>query len=484
MDGNGKETKQEKKQETKQDAGKGAKAAFPEIKQKNKKSAGEEKTGKVPGPKKRSPKGGKTAGAKKISGKKKETADKKAEGTGNIQKTGNLPQEKEKKTAEFPKEKKASKGKKKTGKERYTKEKDTKEKDIKEKKRGEIEKKPAIRKAAIPAAPDSKSMGAGSGKTAVLNKKKKKPGNPNLKLVKNGDLPMKEDGKPEKKKKETEKKEGKEKKQEKNQEAKTHSKPEKKERKDIYQESPGIGEWFVQHKSLIVIGFTCGAFILIIFSIYHYIVTAYEVTTVYVDGNIHYTNEEVMNMVMGGRYGNNSLYLSMKYKDKGIEGIPFVEKMDVHILTPHTIRISVYEKALAGYVEYLGRYMYFDKDGIVVESSENRTSGIPQVTGLKFDYVVLNELLPVENDEIFKRILDITQLLNKYEIMADKIFFDSSYDLTLFFGDVRVTLGTNSGIDQKIIRLKNILPELEGKKGTLQMDNYTEDKKNITFHQE
>ena len=64
--------------------------------------------------------------------------------------------------------------------------------------------------------------------------------------------------------------------------------------------------------------------------------------------------------------------------------------MDVNILTPNTIRISVYEKALAGYVEYLGRYMYFDRDGTVVESSSERTRGIPQVTGLRFDYVVVN----------------------------------------------------------------------------------------------
>ena len=258
----------------------------------------------------------------------------------------------------------------------------------------------------------------------------------------------------------------------------------RKKDRDVYRDKPELGEWFIQHRSLVIIGFTIFACCAFLAGIYYYITTAYKVTTVYVDGNVHYTNEEVMDMVMKGRYGKNSLYLAMKYKDKGVEGIPFVEKMDVNILTPNTIRISVYEKALAGYVEYLGRYMYFDRDGTVVESSSERTRGIPQVTGLRFDYVVVNEPLPVENDEIFKRILDITQLLNKYELTADKIFFDSSYNLTLFFEEVRVTLGSSSEIDQKIIKLKNILPELEGKSGTLQMENYTEDTKNITFHQE
>lgn len=272
----------------------------------------------------------------------------------------------------------------------------------------------------------------------------------------------------------------------KKEEASTAKKPKagRRKKEKEYQDKLDIGEWFVQNKSLIIIGLTAAAIVCVLVGVYRYIVTAYEVTTVYVDGNVHYTNEEVMEMVMGGRYGNNSLYLAAKYKDKGIEGVPFVEKMDVNILSPDTIRISVYEKALAGYVEYLGRYMYFDRDGIVVESSEERTSGIPQVTGLKFDYVVLNDYLPVENDEIFKRILDITQLLNKYELMADKIFFDSTYELTLFFDGIRVTLGADSDIDQKIIHLKNILPNLEGKKGTLRMENYTEDTKNITFLQD
>lgn len=302
-----------------------------------------------------------------------------------------------------------------------------------------------------------------SSERKPAGKAKTKAKNPNLRLVKNGDIEVKNT-------------------KEKPAAAKESIK--EKEYKNVYQDRLEPGEWFVQHKSLVLIVLTIIAAVGILAAAYFYVIKTYTVTTVYVDGNVHYTNEEVMEMVMTGRYGSNSLYLAAKYKDKGVEGVPFVEKMDVNILAPDTIRINVYEKALAGYVEYLGRYMYFDKDGIVVESSEIRTSGIPQVTGLKFDYVVLNEPLPVENDDIFTGILSITQLLTKYELTADKIFFDSSYDLTLYFGGVRVTLGSGSTIDEKIMRLQYILPELEGKTGTLQMENYTDNTKNITFNQE
>ena len=207
----------------------------------------------------------------------------------------------------------------------------------------------------------------------------------------------------------------------------------------------------------------------------------YKVTTVYVEGNIHYNNEEIIDMVMTGTLGNNSLYLALKYKNKGVDNIPFVQTMDVKILSPDTIKITVYEKAMAGYIEYLGRYMYFDKDGIIVESSELQTPGVPQVSGLTFGYVVMHEKLPVENPEIFEDILDITQLLNKYEIQADKILFDKSMRKTLYFGEARVSLGSNDNIGEKIMKLKAILPELSGKKGLLRMDNYSEEMQNITF---
>ena len=196
-----------------------------------------------------------------------------------------------------------------------------------------------------------------------------------------------------------------------------------------------IGEYVAGHKSLFIIGAMAVTFLAALAAGYGYIIANYTVTTVYVDGNIHYTNEEVIGMVMEGKYGNNSLLLSLKYKDKSVEGIPFVEKMDVSVEDPHTIRIEVYEKALAGYVEYLERYMYFDKDGIVVESSKERTAGIPQVIGLSFDHVLLHEPLPVEDKGIFRSILSITQLVNK----------------------------------------------LEGKKGILHMENFAEDTKNIPF---
>ncbi len=213
-----------------------------------------------------------------------------------------------------------------------------------------------------------------------------------------------------------------------------------------------------------------------------YVIQTHTIQTVYVEGNVHYTEDEIKSFVMEGFLGNNSLYLSLKYKNRGVEDIPFVDVMDVSILSPDTIKITVYEKALAGYVKYLDTYMYFDKDGYVVESSSVKTQGVPQITGLDFDHVVLGEPLPVEDDGVFANILEITQLLNKYKLSADKIYFHSADEVTIYFGDVKVSVGkTGESLEDKIMLLPNFLQQLEGKSGTLQMENFDGGNGQFTF---
>ena len=217
----------------------------------------------------------------------------------------------------------------------------------------------------------------------------------------------------------------------------------------------------------------------------YYIVNTYTVSTVYVEGNVHYTDDEIKAIVMDGPLGNNSLYLSMKYENRGIEGVPFVDVMDVSILAPDTVRITVYEKVLTGYVKYLGTYLYFDKDGYVVESSSVKTAGVPQITGLVFDHMALGEALPVDNPEVFGSILNVTKLLEKYDLEAEKIFFQSTGEITVYFGDVKVALGNDSAtLEDKLMLLPELLPNLEGKSGTLQMETYAENGGRYTFQPE
>lgn len=213
----------------------------------------------------------------------------------------------------------------------------------------------------------------------------------------------------------------------------------------------------------------------------NYLLTKYHIDNVYVDGNVHYSDEEIISMIMNDKFSDNSLYLKHKYKNKEITDIPFVETIDVETSEDNTVKIHVYEKALAGYIEYLGKYVYFDKDGVVVEVSEMKTKGIPEVLGVDFDYVVLHEQLPAKNTDLFKDVLDITQLLTKYNVPAGRMFFTSMGDIVIVKDEIIIYLGTDANLDLKIMNLPSILVNLEGKKGVLHMENYDEGTKRITF---
>ena len=239
------------------------------------------------------------------------------------------------------------------------------------------------------------------------------------------------------------------------------------------------GEWLRANLGVLIasIAIVCLAAIALV------VVFVFRVQNVSVEGNVHYTSEEIEAMVLTDRLSYNSLYLSLKYRNKEIRDIPFIETMSVRVDSPDSITIRVYEKSVAGYVEYMGRYMYFDRDGIVVESSETRTEGIPQVTGIRFDHVVLYEALPVKNTDIFQEILSITQMLSKHQITTDKIYFNESNEITLYFDNIRAKLGKDN-LEEKVMRLEQILPNLSGESGVLDLQNYSEDRKNVTFQKD
>jgi cell division protein FtsQ len=118
----------------------------------------------------------------------------------------------------------------------------------------------------------------------------------------------------------------------------------------------------------------------------------------------------------------------------------------------------------------------------VVETSQEVIDGVPRIEGLSCDSVVLYEALPLENDTALKNLLSLTQLLQKYEIAASRIKYEeSSNTMTVYSDGITIQVGTADNLAQKILRLQYILPQLEGKKGTLHLENWTSETTDIIF---
>ena len=141
----------------------------------------------------------------------------------------------------------------------------------------------------------------------------------------------------------------------------------------------------------------------------------------------------------------------------------------------------VFEKSVVGYVSYMSSYMYFDKDGIIVESSVEQLPGIPWITGMEFGHIVLHQPLPVANQDIFDQILNLTQVLSVNGVRVDKINYNSFLEAELTIGDIIVELGNDDDLNGKVSELSDILPELTGLSGTLYLDSYDENNSNPMY---
>ena len=175
------------------------------------------------------------------------------------------------------------------------------------------------------------------------------------------------------------------------------------------------------------------------------------------------------------------LYLNNEFGKK--DEIPFVSKLDIDFVDKHKVKVEVYEKSVAGCIEYMESYVFFDKDGIVMETSKERHEGVPYIKGLAIKSWQLGEKLPIENKKKFDMILTITQLLDKYDLDIQGIEFTADGEIILRKDNIEIELGDGSNLAVQLMNLGNILDseELEGKTGVLYMKDYSQDNPIASF---
>ena len=213
------------------------------------------------------------------------------------------------------------------------------------------------------------------------------------------------------------------------------------------------------------------------------VMNVFTVENVVVEGNELYSYTQIENMVLNDEYSWNSLYVDLKYRFVDIGEVPFVDTMEVSLDNPHTVHIKVYEKGMLGYlyINSIGQNAYFDKDGFVVETSTEVIDGVPKITGISCEEVVLYEKLQLENSDILRDLLNLTQTLKKYNLLPDEIQYDSNMEPVLYYGTIQVKIGSEDNLSQKVVRLSIILPQLDGLSGTLHLETWTPETTDIIW---
>ena len=203
--------------------------------------------------------------------------------------------------------------------------------------------------------------------------------------------------------------------------------------------------------------------------------------TITFTGSDRYSPKELEEYFFNKKADRNPFVFLFKSKFCDKIQIPFVETYDVEMLSVTDYKVTIYEKSVVGYINYMGSNMYFDKDGIVVESSSTILENVPLITGIDFDYIILHQKIPVDNQQIFTILLEVTQLIEKYQINTDRIYISPDFEISLTLDKVTVELGKNQDLAEKIKELKDLLPTLINEKGVLDMKQYNYGNTGYTF---
>ena len=185
-----------------------------------------------------------------------------------------------------------------------------------------------------------------------------------------------------------------------------------------------------------------------------------------VEGNSYYGERTITTWIENDPLSVNSLYVLYKYNFTDADLPSGVE-------------------SLAGYVDYDGAYLYFDRTGTAVLRTKKIIEGVPHIEGLMFDSAKakIGKKLPVEDDSIFEKIVEVSKNLKKYNLTPDRMGCTDG-GVQIYFEIVQVSLG-NGNYEEKLRQVEPILKKLTelypGKAGVLHLENYDAESESIPF---
>ena len=208
-----------------------------------------------------------------------------------------------------------------------------------------------------------------------------------------------------------------------------------------------------------------------------------DVKKVTYTGNTLYTDETIEPYVFTDEYCQNTVYCYLKNRFFNRISIPFVEQVTVQMTDANSLTVEVKEKELTGMmIDSEGAFVYFDSENRIAEISGQLIPNIPLVAmaDVKIEGEAVGDALPLKSKRA-KELKNIFSDLKDEGIFVANVLFADDGTIAMSYGDIVIDLGTSSNLDAKILRLKYILPQLEGEKGTLHLEDWDEGNRDIVF---
>lgn len=197
----------------------------------------------------------------------------------------------------------------------------------------------------------------------------------------------------------------------------------------------------------------------------------FAVSNIVINELHYFTKDEICGQI--GLYsGVNGIFYNKSKAEKILEESPYISSADISFKLPDTMLISISENRICSYIEYLGSYLYIDRNGCVIDIKKETEESLPIIEGLKFSSFTIKNVIPVENTDAFKAALLVSAAMNKYGVLDDAVSINVSdtENLYAYINNVKVLLGDSGRMEEKIKTMAEAVKKIpDGDRGTLDL---------------
>lgn len=196
-----------------------------------------------------------------------------------------------------------------------------------------------------------------------------------------------------------------------------------------------------------------------------------KIDTIIVEGNNRYTSDQIIKIV---NLSNKSNIIDVYFgTNSKIKNNPYIQDIKINYSDYNTLKIIVKEKDINGYIPFMSKYLCIDKNGYVIDYTDNLFSNIPIIEGIEIDEFVVGERINV-NENIIDSCYMFYQGLEKYNLSINKIVYDNNEvdNILVYINNVKIIFGDMNHFFNKLQLVKSIIEYIpSGESGTLDLRN-------------
>ena len=197
-------------------------------------------------------------------------------------------------------------------------------------------------------------------------------------------------------------------------------------------------------------------FVIVVVAIIFVMSVFFRVTDIEIEGNVHYTDEEIIRAIGIEQGDNMFLFDRFGTLSRVFAKLPYIEQVvSVERKLPNKVKITVVESEALAYLQ-LGEEKWTMDHGckILGQAAEGETAFLIPVSGIAPGTLLIGEPLTTEdgNEEVVTYLEDVLYQIEERGLnrMVTKIYFSDDENVEFSYGGkYTVVLGTNNNLEHK-----------------------------------